>query len=899
MAQSASSATGATQGGPPPPASTQSHTHRPRGSRQLDAASAWQQQQQLSALAAAVAALPAADALPLTVTRELGRVLALLQRYGDGSDAAAGATTNSSSLVNLDEGAALQLAGQHTQQRLLQRVAPAPAVAACVHAHLFAAWVKGEGGRALGLSTSSSSSGSAAALAGEATAAAAAAAGRPPPVVSPDISGLGPTSHWQLSSRQYAALVHQLGMLPLLLDALAWLQAPGWQQQQQQAQVQAQDVQLLLLLQAARGSLPLSAQLLLHVLSLPAEHARSDITMHPCAVALLLSLWAAGSDAAASSISAPADRAVCLQALCCMVNRLLPACSQQQQQQQSSVMLPTALVCSLARGRQSHPATSSGLKQQAVQLSSQQLLATALQLLQDVLLAWGPMWFEATAATAACSRSTLAASAVHSVLAHLTHVQRKLQAQLLPQLLAAAGNDGNNTSSSSSGDDEGVLLLLEQLNLLQLAHQVAAHTSSRIALSVSMAQMQLQPQQQQQQQNQQNQQAGECGGAAGDSQPLRYAAWQAVCTNSFGHAAQRQLTCTWAGLQQQQAAGGSASGGSDAAHAQCDAAAGQPCWQCCLTAACRPTAASRSGSTARLPCSLLPLSVPVVQDGSSSTQPQRAGIAPVFALGALCGSSASLEQQQQHLPAAAAAHITGLLAAWLSPGFSLGNSGLQLPVQAALVMEPCATGSGNSSSNRPMLLQLAAAAGSDCFGHLMVCGGLLQLLLHTVRLQQERRQQDEDAAAEDGSSGRAVLQWQCGGLLHLLLATLAAVMPQVKDPAQQQVLLAALNPEPVTASDAADIGWAWLRQQLSAEHSPAVAAAAARGLVAASNRLVAAAEDDGGGLRPPGAAAGVVLPLLQQQALLVAELMQALLLYAALWPGLTVRRLLQDGVQHR
>lgn len=232
----------------------------------------------------------------------------------------------------------------------------------------------------------------------------------------------------------------------------------------------------------------------------------------------------------------------------------------------------------------------------------------------------------------------------------------------------------------------------------------------------------------------------------------------------------------------------------------------------------------------------------------------------------------------------------------------------------------------------------------------MVSGSLLSMLLHVTAMQQLNLNHTAYATTAGATSREqpmqqtcmvARVQWQGRALQHLLLAMLCVLMPQIKDPQQQQVLLAALNPAPLqlrqpspmavaapdelgASSDSkaassttsssssgrmlAEVkSWDWLRQQLSVQHRPALAAAAARALVAASNRLVAAANvqdssnpaasDGAAGQHAPAAA--VVLPQQQQEALLAAEMMQALLLFAALWPGPTVRRLLQDGIMNR
>jgi hypothetical protein len=239
--------------------------------------------------------------------------------------------------------------------------------------------------------------------------------------------------------------------------------------------------------------------------------------------------------------------------------------------------------------------------------------------------------------------------------------------------------------------------------------------------------------------------------------------------------------------------------------------------------------------------------------------------------------------------------VAGLLAAWLSPGYGLGNSsGLQLPVEAARAWAP-----GTS-----LLSQLVPAAGTDSYGCVLVSGSLLQLLLHAALLQAAQQQPRRDSMP----CAAGAISWQSAGLQQLLLGMLAAALPLVKDLRQQQVLLAALGraaaaSEPASAQASP---WVWLRQQLGSQHSPALAAAAARALVAASNRLVVAAAEepataDGAGRASlqQGAAPAVVLPQQQQQALLLADMMQALLPYAALWPELTVQRLLQDGMQHR
>jgi hypothetical protein len=219
----------------------------------------------------------------------------------------------------------------------------------------------------------------------------------------------------------------------------------------------------------------------------------------------------------------------------------------------------------------------------------------------------------------------------------------------------------------------------------------------------------------------------------------------------------------------------------------------------------------------------------------------------------------------------------------------------------------------------------------------MLTGGLLSMLLHATALQHRQQQR----RWPQNQQGMLV----CGGVQELLLSMLAVLAPQVKDPQQQQVLLSALNPaartsqpqqlqqghgtatlqaaSSATRTTGSNAGWCgraqspWdvLRQQLSAAHSPALAAAASRALIAASNRLVAAAAEGadgngngssggssaaaGGSSGSSGKPGGVVLPQQQQEALVAAELMQALLLFALLWPDLTVRRLLQDGVTNR
>jgi hypothetical protein len=157
-------------------------------------------------------------------------------------------------------------------------------------------------------------------------------------------------------------------------------------------------------------------------------------------------------------------------------------------------------------------------------------------------------------------------------------------------------------------------------------------------------------------------------------------------------------------------------------------------------------------------------------------------------------------------------------------------------------------------------------------------------------------------------------------LVQLLLAMLAEATQQLEQPELQQALLSALHPtsncsiahlsqqqqqttlEPAVLRPAAGQDllnpWGWLRQQLSA---PDLAAAASRGLVAASNKLVQASEeeDSNGAAHAAGVVTRVVLPQQRREALLLAELSRVLLLYQALWPELTVRRLLLDAVQHR
>jgi hypothetical protein len=350
----------------------------------IDTAAAWQQQQQLAELRVAASSLPGAGALPVRVAHEVRRVLLLLRRRDRPN------TTSSSSraagAVGMDVDAALVVAASNIRS-LLQQLQPKETAAACVHAHLFAAWVRGvtaaaAAAAAMADSAVAEAEGYAAALetskVPEATLSAAAATA---PAAVRHVAGTsstwGPISQaCTLSSYQYGQLLLLLDTPGMLLDQLAWMHPRAftmpWQQQQQQQQREGQDraaaaqlprLQMMLLADVCCAVPALAAQLLLQLP--PQQHTdvaaataagveddgssagSSTQQLEPVPAMLLLCLCTvAGSSAGVAAFTSQPDKLVCLHVLSQTVQLLLPAAQQQhheQQQPETEGMLTRAL----------------------------------------------------------------------------------------------------------------------------------------------------------------------------------------------------------------------------------------------------------------------------------------------------------------------------------------------------------------------------------------------------------------------------------------------------------------------------------------------------------------------------------------------------------------------------
>jgi hypothetical protein len=570
----------------------------------IDTAAAWQQKQQLSQLRDAAAALPDAAALPFKTANEVRRVLLLLQRRGRTRYSASSTSIiiRSSRLLNLgmDSDAALQVASSHISN-LIQQMQPCEAAAACVHAHLFAAWVRGvttaAAAAAAGIAADASSregtaaqdnssAGSTLDLVASPTAATAAPGTN---------DTLGPISDaWTLSSYQYGQLLLLLNAPDMLLDQLAWLQLPGainmpWRQQQQQqcqegaaAAAQLSQLQLLLLAEACCAVPALTVLLLLQLLpqqQLPENSSsRSGWKLSAVPAVLLLCLCASAvSPAGGATLTNTADKLLCLRVLYKALQLLLPTAQQQQQLgAEAGLELPEAVlqpirnatapaapaaahvdeqqqqVCLSGSGvesqqKQHAEAVSSNCWAQhstaVVHVSCQQLLAGLLQLLQDLLLQWGDTWYSSSSSDGSSSSEgvlLVTRVTVTDLQGQLQCIQQQLQ-QLLPQYLAAeqAANRQPQQQQHQTDVSGSGDALLQQLLPASLTHQLLVHTNSRLALTLMMMQMQTPGQQQQQQ---------VCGShtqqaAAAASTSSNAADWAAVCEDPFGRATQQLLGC--------------------------------------------------------------------------------------------------------------------------------------------------------------------------------------------------------------------------------------------------------------------------------------------------------------------------------------------------------------------
>ncbi|KAF8066313.1 hypothetical protein HT031_002636 [Scenedesmus sp. PABB004] len=754
---------------------------RGAGGSVLGTAAAWQAAQAAARLRGALGAAPAGGCLPAAAAHEVRRALALLQQ-GAADDAGD------------DPGGALAAAEAHLRA-CLARLRPAAAAAACVHAHLFAAWARG-------------------------------AAEQPQPQqqeMAPAGGGWGPISRrWRLGSRQYGRLVVALGLQAQLLDQLAWLQlAPGAAGGAARVREGAalESLQLALLARAARAVPQLAAGLLQRVL--PADGAAGGgWRPGPVSAVLLLSLrrGAAAGEVAEGVSSAP-DRAACVRALASAA-LLLAGAPGVAEQGEGGVALPVAVLQQLLCERDAPAAEAADGEPAHLPVSREQLLAAALGQLEALLLAWGHTWCDGDGAT----RHLLA------------QVHQRLQALLPAHLARQAAPSGAADGAPGGAALPGV------------THQLLVHANSRLALTLMLLGG---PGEQQQTDGPlADAPATSAGGGAAD--------WAAVRGDPFGWSAQRLLRCSCRGggkPEPEREAGGADGGGAGGGERAL-------CWLCCLAAPqpCTPWSSGAPGG--RLPCSLIPQAqVPPVPP------PARPPVA--------YAAAEALAPPVAPCAADAASHLAGLAAAWLTPGFSLGPL-LQPPTGAG---EPALAddgGSGSGGGPDDLLEQLAGAAGADTFGALRLSGCLLEMLAHVALARQEQQHQER-------------LWRPASALEELLLAMLAPATQALHEPALQQALLAALYSGPA---------WPRLRSELAAR--PGLAASAARGLVAASNTLVerdaaAGAGADGGGVARQAA----VLPQRAAQAALLAELSRVLLLHVLLWPELTVRRLLLDGVQHR
>jgi hypothetical protein len=989
----------------------------------IDTAAAWQQKQQLAQLRNTAAGLPDAAALPVKVAHELRRVLLLLQRFRHKQQTANGSSNSSSSELGepaMDVDAAVQIAACQIQA-VLRQLQPNEAAAACVHAHLFAAWARGVTAAAAAARGDSAGSAVDTAASTPETAAQGSAEDASLPSVVALPAGTagtwGPISQaLTLTNYQYGQLLLLLNAPDTLLDQLAWLQLPAafnmpWQQQQQQQQTsrevaaaatpQLSRMQLLLTAEVCSAVPVLAVRLLLQLLPQqqegPDAAGRDDASssnssswqVEPVPAVLLLCMCAMATSVAglATALTSTSDKVLCLHVLSKAVQLLLPAAKQQQQQGEQQLgsgavfLLPEAVVQLIRSAAVKATAQDDQQQQQQasgncwsqhstaiVQVSCQQLLAGLLQLLQVLLLQWSDSWYSSSSSSssseAQCCSTSVTASDVQS---QLQHIQQQLH-QLLPLYLAAEQAadkqqvqqqiDSDGSSSGASG------VLLQQLLPASLTHQLLVHTNSRLALTLMMMQMQIPNQQQQQQQQQAFGSHAQQAAAAVHSRNSSYAGdWTAVVEDPFGRTAQQLLSGTAASSHADHqppraslqdaawsdgAPNSSSSSSTQLSWLNCFAAsqvdsASQGTWiskgSSAATSSDIPKAAAAAAVQRRLPCSFL-----------RSRQRQQEQEEVVILSAPVYSAETQQQQQQQQLAVqAAASHLAGLAAAWLTPGYSLGPllqpptradssdaHGMQAKGTAAAAATACSSGSATG-----LFMHVAAAAGTSTYGHLRVCCCLLQMLLHAVAintLQQQQVQQQQ---------GR-IISWQsrCPGLTQLLLAMLAEATQQLEQPEQQQALLSALHSEVdfttlsfqqqgsqqglEQGSGLGLIGrtlegfagqqgfaaagcspWSWLQQQLSSQMHFNFAAAASRGLVAASNKLVEQSEDDIGDSAAAAAAAAagtaagggvvtrVVLPKQRQEALLLAELSRVLLLYQAMWPALTVRRLLLDAVQHR
>jgi hypothetical protein len=986
-----------------------------RAPTHIDTAAAWQQQQQLAQLRSAAASLPDAAALPVKAAQEVRRVLLLLQRSRNMRNTSSSSSSDLGNL-GLDVEAAVDVAAGHIS-RLLQELQPQAAAAACVHAHLFAAWVRGV------TSTAGASAADNSAIAG--TAATDQDAGMPEATEEFTVSTVaaaaraagasstwGPISQaWTLSSYQYGRLLLLLNAPGMLLDQMAWVQLPGalnmpWQQQQQQSQEVAAAAQLscfqLMLLAEVGCAVPaLAGQLLLQLLqprqaavaadtagaeangSSKSSSSSSACQLAPVPAVLLLCLCGvAGSAAGVSAFNSQLDKLSCLHVLCHAAHMLLPAAQLEEQSQveRGIVAVPQAvlqLISSAAakaakagvsqqqqqqqrRQQQGLPSGNSiaaaGSAQQAagcpaasstcwslddtisVTISHQRLLAGLLQLLQDLLLQWGDTWYSNSSSSSSCVEADVGSVSIEGVQSQLSQIQHQLR-QLLPQYLAAQQAAPSSTSPQQQADaSSSCNALLQQLLPASLSHQLLVHNNSRLALALMM--MQTSGQQQQQPLLQ--------PAAAAASKRSDGDAWAAVCGDPFGRAAQQLLRCTASSSSQQQQAGKVKACSTQVTYSS--TGCNQPGWLSCFAASqakdvapsqgssgnaatAADTAADAASPQLHLPYSFLRMRHQQQQQQQQQQQACVYTAAPVYTAAAHHGCT---PQQQPPAPVqAAASHMAGLAAAWLTPGYSLcpllqpptafvGSAwhldGSALADAAAPANDSTSIGAIGGATD--LLAQVSTAAGTSTYGHLRVCCCIVQMLLHVVSLQLQQQQQQQQQL------GCSNIAWQprCAGVVQLLLAMLAEATQQLEQPELQQALLSALHPtshrstthpsqqqqqgaglsktlEPAVLDPAFGQGllnpWTWLREQLS---SPDLAAAASRGLVAASNKLVQGSEEEEnttGAANAAGVVTRVVLPQQRREALLLAELSRVLLLYQALWPELTVRRLLLDAVQHR
>jgi hypothetical protein len=963
----------------------------------IDTAAAWQQQQQLAQLRRAAASLPDAGALPVKAAQEVRRVLLLLQRSRERPNTSSSSRDDLNPSLDVD--AALDVAASHIRS-LLHKLQPTEAAAACVHAHLFAAWVRGVTATPAGTSAADNTATAGSAAANQDVEMSEATVSTTVPAVAHAgaagaRSTWGPIFEaWTLSSYQYGRLLLLLKAPGMLLDQLAWVQLPGatnmpWQQQQQQQQRESQEVvaagarlsrlQLMLLAEVCCAVPALAVQLLQQLLppcqaAVAADtagngSASSGCQLAPIPAVLLLCLCAvAGSTASVSAFSSQLGKLSCLHVVCHAVHMLLPTADLQEQSQVqgSSVAVPQAVLqlisnaaatAAKAHGSQqqqqqqtlpSDNAMTAGSAQQpargptsnscrmqgdtsSVTISHQQLLAGLLQLLQDLLLQWGDSWYSSSSGSSTVV-ADIASMSVEGLQSQLSQVQHKLQ-QLLPQYLAGEQKAPDLTSppqqvaASSFGST-----LLQQLLPVSLSHQLLVHTNSRLALTLMMMQMS------DQQQQKPSQQPAAAAATQTTSNNSDVNAWAAVCDDPFGRAAQQLLHYTTSSSSEQQQIDDNEACSTQVEHNS----SSRPGWLSCFAAnqaedtplSSDKAAADAVGPHLRLPCSFLRMRY--VQQQQQQQAAAYTAAAPVFTAAAQHGCT-SQQQQEPVAVQAAASHLAGLAAAWLTPGYSLGSL-LQPPtgyvsnvgsadcLDSSMSTNAAAAANGSNSSGiscgaTDLLAQVSTAAGTSTYGHLRVCCCLVQMLLHVVSLQHQQQQQQQ----QQGCS--IARQPHHAGLVQLLLAMLAEATQQLEQPELQQALLSALHPtskcstthlsqqqhqqegdgwnktlDPAMLNPVVRQGvlnpWAWLRQQLSA---PDLAAAASRGLVAASNKLVQASEeeDSSGAANAAGVVTRVVLPQQRREALLLAELSRVLLLYQALWPELTVRRLLLDAVQHR